>query len=431
MNKKSTKRALLTSMLMLLISCSMFVGSTFAWFTDTVASKNNIITSGNLDVVLEYKTAWEDDWAPVDETVAVFNENALYEPGYTEVVFLRVSNAGSLALKYNLDVNVYTETTSTSVEGNEFKLSDYLQVGAYVQDEYSSGFNYADLLMPTMFADRASALSNVTSLSKLSADWIAVKDAPVLPGDDTAQVVALVLTMPTEVGNEANHDTAYAAPTIELGIALTAAQYTHEADSFDNQYDANAEYGEIAQASYPRAKVTGMGNNYTVNVYNEGPKVLNTAYKFEPTETLAEAQASDFRYWNADFVVVADEDVAANSLALAGYYSAWCDALVDGDWIAIEADTDIAAGQEVRLVKDGVGAIVNYEELCEYGNDGKGFQCGLINYSDDNVGTTITVELRMYETYSAEEANELFGYYSTNIETGFYIVAGTFSYTIK
>ena len=47
-NKKSTKRALLLSALSLLLCVSMLVGSTFAWFTDSVTSGQNTIQSGNL-----------------------------------------------------------------------------------------------------------------------------------------------------------------------------------------------------------------------------------------------------------------------------------------------------------------------------------------------------------------------------------------------
>ena len=56
MNKKNTKRALLTSVLSLTLCGSMLVGTTFAWFTDSVSSTNNVITAGNLDVELYYKT---------------------------------------------------------------------------------------------------------------------------------------------------------------------------------------------------------------------------------------------------------------------------------------------------------------------------------------------------------------------------------------
>ena len=48
--KHSTKRALLDSVLSLVLCLSMLICSTFAWFTDSVSSTNNIIQSGNLDI---------------------------------------------------------------------------------------------------------------------------------------------------------------------------------------------------------------------------------------------------------------------------------------------------------------------------------------------------------------------------------------------
>ena len=53
-NSKSTKRSLLMSALALVMCLSMFVGSTFAWFTDSVTSSNNIIKSGTLEVSMTY-----------------------------------------------------------------------------------------------------------------------------------------------------------------------------------------------------------------------------------------------------------------------------------------------------------------------------------------------------------------------------------------
>ena len=242
---KSTKRALLLSALSLLLCVSMLVGTTFAWFTDSVTSANNIIQSGRLDVVLEYKTNWSDEWAPVNENTKIFKDGALYEPGYTEVVFLRVSNAGSLALKYMLSFNIANDEGSINVYGDEFKLSDFLKIGTYVQDEYNSGFNYADILMPSMFGKRENALKNVTLNTLSSADAIIRDNAPVLPGEDTAQVVAVVLTMPETVGNEANTMAGVEPPYVELGVRLFATQYTHEKDSFDNQYDANVDQPDV------------------------------------------------------------------------------------------------------------------------------------------------------------------------------------------
>ena len=59
---KQLKKSLIASCLALAVSASTLVGTTFAWFTDSVSSANNIIKSGNLDVSLEYwnGTAWVD-----------------------------------------------------------------------------------------------------------------------------------------------------------------------------------------------------------------------------------------------------------------------------------------------------------------------------------------------------------------------------------
>jgi len=246
-SSKTTKRALLGSVVAMLVCFTMLLSTTFAWFTDTAVSASNKIIAGNLDVVLEYKNDWSESWKPVDETTKIFKEGALYEPGYTEVVYLRVSNAGSLALKYNLMVNVTNEKGSINVEGDPFKLSENLQIGTYVQDEYSSGFNYADILIPTMFGTREAALSNVGTLTKLSeASSVIKSDAPVLAGDETAQVVAIVLTMPEAVGNEANYDATKAtAPTLDLGVTLVATQLNSEKDTFGSDYDKDSEYPVI------------------------------------------------------------------------------------------------------------------------------------------------------------------------------------------
>lgn len=60
-NPKQTKRALLMSLLSLLLCCAMLIGSTFAWFTDSVTSGNNKIIAGNLDIELGYATAFKED----------------------------------------------------------------------------------------------------------------------------------------------------------------------------------------------------------------------------------------------------------------------------------------------------------------------------------------------------------------------------------
>ena len=58
-NSKHTKRALLASVLSVVVCAAMLAGSTFAWFTDSVTSAGNIIKSGNLDVALEWANGTE------------------------------------------------------------------------------------------------------------------------------------------------------------------------------------------------------------------------------------------------------------------------------------------------------------------------------------------------------------------------------------
>ena len=224
MKKTNTRRALLMSCLSLLLCVSMLVGTTFAWFTDSVESGKNTIVAGNLDIELYYQVEGQSDWTKVSSTSNIFKENALWEPGYTEVVKLKVVNEGSLALKYRLGVNVASETGSVSVLGNEFKLSNYIKYGI-VDGAKDFTRDQAIAAVDAKATALSSPSSNIGSLE--------AKDE---------FVVTMVVYMPTSVGNEANYATGEAVPTLNLGINLFATQYTSESDSFGSDYDKDAAY---------------------------------------------------------------------------------------------------------------------------------------------------------------------------------------------
>ena len=78
--QKSTKRALLLSALSLLMCVSMLIGSTFAWFTDSVTSGINKIVAGNLDVELYHSDKAATD-EQVGDTTKLFDDVTLWEPG--------------------------------------------------------------------------------------------------------------------------------------------------------------------------------------------------------------------------------------------------------------------------------------------------------------------------------------------------------------
>ncbi len=105
-NTKNTKRALISSVIALLLCFTMLLGTTYAWFTDSVTSANNIIKSGNLKVAMEWANGKEDPatatWIDAS-TGAIFN-NDKWEPGYIEARHIKISNKGTLALRWDLAI---------------------------------------------------------------------------------------------------------------------------------------------------------------------------------------------------------------------------------------------------------------------------------------------------------------------------------------
>ena len=217
--KMSTKRALVSSVLALLVCVSMLIGTTFAWFTDNVTSGHNTIQSGNLDVELYYALTAEDvaaeNWTKVTKDTDIFGYDS-WEPGYTQVAYFKVANEGSLALKYQLTADVYSEILGKTKEGADIRLSEFLKYG--VTDELS------------LLADRDAAAAVATT----SFGSFEISESSLLKNQ--SKVIGMVITMPTTVGNEANHN-GKDIPAIEFGVNLFATQLTYESDSFGNDYD--------------------------------------------------------------------------------------------------------------------------------------------------------------------------------------------------
>lgn len=206
-NSKTLKKTLFSSIAILTLCFVLLIGTTFAWFSDSVSSTTNTIIAGNLDVALEYSSDYTN-WNEVNETTNVFTTDVYWEPGYAEVVYLKVTNEGTLDLKYQFSVNVADETEGTNVNDETFNLSDYIMVGQI--DNVTAAY-----------ADTATAIAAATNATKLS-EFNVATTATLTNGEDT--YIALVVYMPTDVGNEANYKTGTTAPQISLGIELVATQ---------------------------------------------------------------------------------------------------------------------------------------------------------------------------------------------------------------
>ena len=242
-NQKATKRALLTSVMALVMCVVMLVGTTFAWFTDTASTAVNKIQAGNLDVeLLMYKKITDESYDYVNiskerepifdsdtSTVAQNNNlDTLWEPGKTQVAYLAIKNEGNLALKYKVALNV-----TNPVDGKDlYKVMQY----AIVPNAQPSS-------APTAWTTG----SNVT-----------VGQQPV-SGEVSLAVgathyFALLVHMDEMAGNE------YKNGKVEFDLTVYATQDTVESDSFDNTYDENATYDAGAYGT--GATIIGLDGTY-------------------------------------------------------------------------------------------------------------------------------------------------------------------------
>ena len=241
-NSKTTKRALFSSVVALLLCFTMLLGTTFAWFTDSAASGSNVITAGNLDIVVEY-TLDGTNWNDLDGATNLF-QKGLWEPGHTEVVALRIKNNGTLALKYAANMNIVDETVGKTKDGADIVLSDILTVSTLVQQAVDADGNanqIGDITLGLAFNGENSVSYENTATFK--AGNVLRNDVELHPG--AAHYLIVKVDMAETVGNEANHNGTN-IPTINFGINVLATQFTYENDSFGNQYDKDAEYKEPA-----------------------------------------------------------------------------------------------------------------------------------------------------------------------------------------
>ena len=259
---KSTKRALLVSALSILLSVSMLVGSTFAWFTDSVASGSNVIQSGNLDIEVLYSLDGQT-WNDLNGATDLF-QKGLWEPGHTEVVALKIENKGSLALKYAANMNIIDEVVGKNKEGGDIVLSEILTVNTMVMDGGAMGGARAG----TIFSGEDAAIwkSSDVKTSTFKTGNVLASDNIVLAGEDA--YVLMKVDMAEEVGNEANHN-GVDVPSIKFGLTILATQYTYENDSFGNQYDADAEYPAYWDGSVDTAWYDSNATEYQLTTVSE------------------------------------------------------------------------------------------------------------------------------------------------------------------
>lgn len=291
-SSKSTKRALISSTLALLMCVAMLIGTTFAWFTDTASTGVNKIVSGNLKVdIIGAKSDSHIEKLNFTKAAGAESEALLWEPGcrYLTEGF-RIANKGNLALKWKAEIN-----KDNIVDGK----------AAPTAKDGKSLLDVIDFYVVTKAADgteTAVAIENFTG--KLAAN-VGKSETYYIKG-----------VMQTTAGND------YQELTLD-GITITvyATQDTVENDSFNDQYDKDAGYPVASAAEMKEALANGgiVSVNKDIKTDNIGDNVADRITISQPT-TL-----------NLDAKIISPDDMANNS-------KNFCALIVD-------ADTTINAGE--------------------------------------------------------------------------------------
>lgn len=240
-NSKSTKRALLTSALALLMCVAMLVGATFAWFTDTASTAVNKIQAGTLNVDIVDKNGDSLNGKSLSFRDANDSTDILWEPGATfNLDSFKIVNKGNLAFKYKVIIS--------GVNGNA-KLLEAIDFFVKIGDaEKVALADWEGILLPNGEAATDTMDAGTTSAITISG------------------------TMKKEAGNE------YQGLSIDgIGITVVATQYTYENDSFGNEYDASAERDEFKQG-VTISGIAGVAESYdTIQDAYEAVKAMLVA----------------------------------------------------------------------------------------------------------------------------------------------------------
>lgn len=252
--KKSARRGLLVSATSLLLCVAMLVGTTFAWFTDSVSSGTNKIQAGNLDVEVLDKSG-----NSIKGSDQLFTVPELWEPGAVAVAQVNVVNKGTLDLKYKLSLNFQDVN---SVDGH--KLSEVLKCA--VIDDYQENMTREQVIAAAAAAGNHSDLSGLGVEGYLYARDNANSESN--KPSETGLQTLVVYWEPSENDNLYNVNngktTSNGAPLqINLGVNVVATQLNSENDSFGPDYDREAVYPTLPNIMGTTVSGTILKNNTT------------------------------------------------------------------------------------------------------------------------------------------------------------------------
>lgn len=249
-----TKKALFISTCALLFSMLMMAGSTFAWFTDSVSTGSNKITTGSLKVELLHTNAEVTKEEAVTQSTLLFTdkngEAISWEPGAVAYENFTVKNAGDLALNYRLALDLNNANT---IKENGKSLKDVLKVKVVKGGVSASDVTESNLKTAEGF--KAVVGDQLNILEKAAGNGT----QELAKGTSSAVYGVILYWQPNaetdyqyNLANYTDKDSTGKSVdktsdgkdrlSIDLGISLGATQAMEESDSSGNDYDREATY---------------------------------------------------------------------------------------------------------------------------------------------------------------------------------------------
>lgn len=257
----TTKKALFISTCALLFSMLMMAGSTFAWFTDSVSSGTNTITTGKLDVQLLHTNQKVTEAKEVQQNTLLFTDAdgkpIDWEPGAVAYENFTVKNSGDLALNYRLALDLNNANTIAGTT-KSLSLKDVLKVK--VLDHEVTSKDVTEQALKKAAADFVSVTDGQISIPEQASDpaeqKLLQKESE---GSSSGTYGVIVYWQPNpetdyeyNLSNYPDKDAdgkpidktsdGNAKLSIDLGVSLGATQAPEESDSNGSDYDKNAIY---------------------------------------------------------------------------------------------------------------------------------------------------------------------------------------------
>ena len=209
LTKHPARKILLTlSLVLILLWIVLGTGTSLAWFADTSDEVNNVFNFAEFDLMVEYRDK-NGNYQELEGATEVFDREALYEPGYVQMIYLRVTNNGTVPFRFKTAVRVTDYTEAVNFFGQKFLLQDYLRFGMV----FASGEAALDALVKPR--ENAVAYAN-TLLNNYPEEYLQLQPKE-------SAYIAVIVRMPEDVDNIANYRDE-TIPRVEFGLTVTVTQ---------------------------------------------------------------------------------------------------------------------------------------------------------------------------------------------------------------